>query len=275
MKKILFVATLFLFMLNPVLSANASTFEEAVELPRNDSTSFVIPEKNDLTTINNNDDVRTYKVFLGMNQTEKLTLISQKTYAVEIYDAQGITLAKREKVGEEGNRQLTFETASTGWYYVEINPSDTDFKTDYPYSLRVIVGEPLYVNNINPYTVNLGSSSITSTSNASRIQYFDLSNEASIPDDAILTSVTIGGSESNRYLLDLYSIKRSIRPSSTVSWIHTGFPLYDASNLDYVAKSSQIRMKQFYSFQHSARLNSSGTYTLSPTIWMYYKKELK
>ncbi|XQY91690.1 hypothetical protein ACNRWW_19715 [Metabacillus sp. HB246100] len=279
MKKIisvLMLLTVFITLLPNLADASTSSelaIENAVELPRNDSTNFSMPEKNDLTDIVDASDSRAYKISLGMNPTEKLTIITEKTFDIEITDANGITLVQRSGVGTEGNRQVEFPTSEVGDYFIYITPSE-DGRNLYPYSLRVIVGEPIY-HYSNSYRVNLSTSTLTSSKTTSAIQSFDLSNVSTIPNDAIVTGFTIGGTEVNRSLLSLYSIKRSLRPTSSFSWIDATFSLYKRDQLDYVPKSNQIRLKQSFSFKQSATFLSSGTYTLTPYVSLSYKRELK
>lgn len=121
----------------------------------------------------------------------------------------------------------------------------------------------------------MNASSISSIKTTSTIQYFDLTNVSSIPDDAILTGFTIGGTETNRYLISLYSIKRSLCPTSTVSWIDATFPLYNPKQLDAVPKHAQIKVKQPYAFKYSASFDLPGSYTLKPFILISYKREMK
>ena len=90
-----------------------------------------------------------------------------------------------------------------------------------------------------------------------------------------MTDFTIGGTETNRNLVSLYSIKRSLRPNSTSSWIDATFPLYNPKQLDAVPKHAQIKVKQSYAFKYSASFNRPGTYTLQPFVLISYKREMK
>lgn len=261
------------------ISADTSTpdqVEDAIELPRNDKTDRTMPEKNHLTEINSDTDSRVYKIELGMNPTEKLTIVSQKTYDIVITDSNGNTIIQRNEIGEEGSRQVEFPTDNYGDYYLFITPSD-DGRTQYPYSLRVIVGEPIYLYYGNEYQINLLNSSLTPTNTTSRIQYFDLSDIDSIPEGSILTGFTVGGTEVNRSSLSLYSIKRSLRPNSSLNWIDATYPLYSPSDLDVAPKSDQILVKQGWAFRHSADFypGETATYTLTPKITLDYKIEMK
>lgn len=269
--------TLTLFVLMPLTIDANSLYEDAIDLPRNDSIHSLIPEKNDLTTIVDDTDSRFYKVSLGMYDEESLTLVPSrnKTFDVEIRDNAGNPIVQRYGVGDNGNRQIKFATNYIGDYYIYIKPSN-DGGSDYPYSLRVIAGEPVYLA-LNPgHRVNLNTTSITSSKTTSSIQYFDVTNVSSIPDDAILTHILVGGTETNRYLTDLYTLKRSIRPDSTYTWINAEFPLYQPQQLDHVPKYAQVKVKQRYAFRISGTFSSSGTYTLSqPYIILNYKREMK
>lgn len=90
-----------------------------------------------------------------------------------------------------------------------------------------------------------------------------------------MTGFTIGGTDTNRHLVSLYSIKRSLRPNSTFSWIDATFPMYSPRELDAVPKNAQIKVKQPYAFKHSATFDSPGTYTLKPYVSLSYKREMK
>lgn len=269
--------TLTLFVLMPLSIDANSLYGEVIDLPRNDSIHSLIPEKNDLTTIVDDTDSRFYKVSLGMNDEESLTLVPSrnKTFDVEIMDNTGNVIVQRYGVGNDGNRQIKFETNYIGDYYIYIKPSN-DGGSDYPYSLRVVAGEPVYLVSNPGHRVNLNTTSITSSKTTSSIQYFDLTNVSSIPDDAILTNILVGGTETNRHLTDLYTLKRSIRPDSTYTWINAVFPLYQPNQLDHVSKYAQVKVKQRYAFRISGTFSSSGTYTLSqPYIILNYKREMK
>jgi len=275
MKKLyslLFIFALFVCMPLVVKANNLS--EEAVELQRNDRTDFSIPEKSDLISVNGPEESRVYKIALGMNNSEKLTLVTRKTFDVEIFDPNGDRIVQKTGFGDEGNRQVEFETRIVGDYYIQIKPAK-DGRNNYPYSIRTIVGEPVYLYANPVYRVDLRTSSITSRNTTSAIQSFDLTNVSSIPDDAILTGFTIGGTETNRNLVSLYSIKRSLRPNSAFSWIDATFPLYSPNHLDAVPKHAQIKVKQPYSFRFSASFNRPGTYTLKPFVLISYKREMK
>ncbi len=269
--------TLALFVLMPLTIEASSLNEDAIDLPRNDSIHSLIPEKNDLTKIVDDTDSRFYKVSLGMNAEENLTLVPSrnKTFDVEIMDNYGNLIVQRNGVGNDGSRQIKFATNYIGDYYIYIKPSN-DGGSDYPYSLRVIAGEPVYLA-LNPdHRVNLNTTSITSSKTTSSTQYFDLTNVSSIPDDAILTNILVGGKETNRYLTDLYTLKRSILPNSTNNWINAEYPLYQPSQLDHVPKYAQVKVKQPYAFRISGSFSSSGTYTLSqPYVILSYKREMK
>ena len=69
---LLFILSLFVFM--PLVTNANDLSEETIELQRNDRTDFSIPEKSDLTSIMGEGDSKIYKVALGMNRSEKLTL---------------------------------------------------------------------------------------------------------------------------------------------------------------------------------------------------------
>lgn len=281
MKKLysfLFVLMLFAFM--PILNVSAAVddTEQIIELDRNDKINSSMPLIRHDTSVTDETDSRIYKVLLGMNSTEKLTILSKKTFDIEITDENGFTIVQRTGIGRDGFyssgvAQVEFNTNYIGYYYIYVTPLN-DGNNTYPYSMGVIVGEPLY-HNLNPtHRVDLNTSSMTSSAGSS-IQNFSLSNVSSIPDHAILTNISIGGTETNRNLVDITSIKRSIRPSSTNKWIETTFPLYDADRLDNVPKHAQIRVKQSYAFKHSATFSYSGTYSLKPFVLISYKQEVK
>jgi len=275
MKKLyslLFIFALFVCM--PLVAKANDLSEEAVELQRNDRTDFSIPEKSDLISVNGPEESKVYKIALGINKSEKLTLVSRKTFDVEIFDPNGDRIVQKTGFGDEGNRQVEFETRIVGDYYIQIKPAK-DGRNNYPYSIRTIVGEPVYLYANPVYRVDLRTSSITSRNTTSAIQSFDLTNVSSIPDDAILTGFTIGGTETNRNLVSLYSIKRSLRPNSAFSWIDATFPLYSPNHLDAVPKHAQIKVKQPYYFRFSASFNRPGTYTLKPFVLISYKREMK
>ncbi|WP_339262692.1 hypothetical protein [Lysinibacillus sp. FSL K6-3209] len=113
---LLFILSLFVFM--PLVTNANDLSEEAIELQRNDRTDFSIPEKSDLTSIMGDGDSKIYKVALGMNRSEKLTLVTRKTFDVTITDPNGDRIVQETGLGDEGNKQVEFETSIVGEYYI-------------------------------------------------------------------------------------------------------------------------------------------------------------
>lgn len=102
----------------PLVTNANDLSEEAIELQRNDRTDFSIPEKSDLTSIMGDGDSKIYKVALGMNRSEKLTLVTRKTFDVTITDPNGDRIVQETGLGDEGNKQVEFETSIVGEYYI-------------------------------------------------------------------------------------------------------------------------------------------------------------
>ena len=301
MKKFLITTfSMLCFLLLPsIYTVSANTFSgDVIDIERNDSTYYTTPVNAYTSAIESESDIKTYKVILGQNSTEKLTIMTtdktgtnpKKTYDIEIRDENNNLISSKNGMGRYGEydaatnsvvytpgvSQLQFNTVTAGYYYIQVKPSN-DGKTEYPYNVRVLVGEPLYMHASKPYRVNLNSINLTK-SLSSNTQYFDLTNISAIPVDAILTDFTVAGTESNRSIVsNLYSIKRSLKPNSDLSWIDGIFPFYQPEgNLDDRPKSAQIKVRQPFALKKSASISGSGTYSLTNAyILMDYKHEIK
>lgn len=277
MKKFLY--GLVITMLLSSISFNAQAAEEPtapIELKR--SNAFSIPDEAK-TTIISKDDHRIYKVYLGINKTEKLTLRSSKTFDVKITNPNNEVISQSKGIGkstinEEGIAQIEFPTDLEGDYLIYIEPSNDD-KNKFPYELNVTVGMPVLYSPLMEKRITLNQASITSFNKTSSLQYFDLSNDNSIPDNSYITEVRTDGPDSGRNSLSLYTLKRSIRPNSSMTWINTTYPNFKVYPAGY-PKGAWVPVKQKYSFQVSAlTFNQPGTYTFDPNIYIVYKVELK
>ncbi|WP_397536538.1 hypothetical protein [Rummeliibacillus pycnus] len=300
MKKLLITvfSMLCFFLLSSITSSADTLPENVIDIERNDSTNFSTPLKSYYSVVENESDIKTYKIFLGQNASEKLTLMTsdlsgtnpKKTYDVEITDEEGTLISAKNGMGRypeydpktvsvvytPGVSQLQFKTETAGYYYVHVKPSN-DGKTQYPYNVRILVGEPFYLNASKPYDVKLNSIYLTQSASSST-QSFDLSNTSAIPADAILTDFTVYGTETNRVIVsNLYGITRSLKPNSQLSWINTSYPFYSTNGVLWdQPKNAQIKMRQPFTFKKSAPILGSGTYSLTNAyISMSYKHELK
>ncbi|MCC9088192.1 MULTISPECIES: hypothetical protein [Bacillus] len=274
MRKFLF--GLVITILLSTIPFNAQAVDEPIELKR--SNAFSIPDEAK-TTIINTDDHRLYKVYLGINKTEKLTLRSSKTFDVKITNPNNEIILQSKGIGrstinEEGSAQIEFPTDTEGDYLIYIEPSD-DNKNKFPYELNVTVGKPVLYSPIMEKRLTLNQASITSFNRTSSLQYFDLSNDSSIPNHSYITEVRTDGPDSGRNSLSLYTLKRSIRPNSSMTWIDTTYPNFKVYPSGY-PNGSWIPVKQKYAFQVSAlTFYQPGTYTFYPNIYISYKVELK
>ncbi|MGG1698462.1 MULTISPECIES: hypothetical protein [Bacillus] len=281
MRKILF--GLVIIILLSTISFNAQAADEpsnSIELKRNNN--FIKPDETQ-TTITHAEDRRLYKVSLGMNKTEKLTLRSSKTFDVIITNPNSEIISQsrgigRSTINEEGTAQVEFPTNTVGDYLIYIEPSD-DKKNQFPYELNVAVGVPvLYpipTSSVMEKRITLNQASITSFNKTSSLQYFDLSNDSSIPDNSYITEVRTDGPDSGRNSLSLYTLKRSIRPNSSMTWIDTKYPDFKIYP-SYYPNGTWNPVKQKYAFKiYALTFNQPGTYTFYPNIYIGYKVELK
>ncbi|MBD3859063.1 hypothetical protein IEE86_04880 [Bacillus sp. 28A-2] len=274
MRKFLF--GLVITILLSTISFNAQAADEPIELKR--SNAFSIPDESK-TTIKNTDDHRIYKVYLGMNKTEKLTLRSPKTFDVKITNPNSEVISQSRGIGkstinEEGTAQIEFPTVTEGDYLIYIKPSDDD-KNQFPYELNVTVGMPVLYSPVMEKRITLNQTSITSFKKTSSLQNFDLSNDSSIPNNSYITEVRTDGPDIGRNSLSIYTLKRSIRPNSSMTWINTTYPDFKVYPAGY-PNGAWVPVKQKYSFQVSAStFNQPGTYTFDPNIYIVYKVELK
>ncbi|KIL12923.1 hypothetical protein [Bacillus safensis] len=281
MRKILF--GLVTIILLSTISFNAQAADEpsnSIELKR--SNAFYSPDEA-MTIITHAEDRRLYKVSLGMNKTEKLTLRSSKTFDVKITNPNSEIISEsrgigRSTINEEGTAQVEFPTDTVGDYLIYIEPSD-DKKKQFPYELNVTVGMPvLYpipASSVMEKRITLNQASITSFNKTSSLQYFDLSNDSSIPNNSYIIEVRTDGPDSGRNSLSLYTLKRSIRPNSSMTWINTTYPNFKVYPA-YYPNGSWNPVKQKYAFRISAlTFNQPGIYTFDPNIYIGYKVELK
>ncbi|AVI42707.1 hypothetical protein [Bacillus pumilus] len=277
MKKFLY--GLVITLLLSTISFNAQAAEQPntpIELER--SNAFSIPNEAK-TTIISKDDHRIYKVYLGINKAEKLTLRSSKTFDVKITNPKSEVISQSKGIGkstinEEGTAQIEFPTDLEGDYLIYIHPSDDD-KNQFPYELNVTVGMPVLYSPVMEKRITLNQASITSFNKTSSLQYFDLSNDSSIPDNSYITEVRTDGPDSGQNSLSLYTLKRSIRPNSSMTWIDTKYPNF-RNYPSYYPNGSWNPVKQKYAFKISAlTFNQPGTYTFYPNVYIGYKVELK
>ncbi|MGE6630401.1 hypothetical protein [Bacillus sp. NPDC077027] len=277
MRKFIFCLATIILLSNGTFTAQATDeTNQAIELERHKGFRNATEVK---TTIVDEHDSRLYKVSLGMNSTEKLTLRSSKTFDVKITSPNGEIITQRTGIGrntlnDEGVAQVEFPTDTVGNYFISIKSSN-DNKNQFPYELNVAAGTPvLYPFDIEK-KISLNRTSITSFNKTSSIQYFDLTNEISIPDHSYITEVRTDGPDSGRNLLSLYTLKRSIRPDSNMTWFNTTYPNFTLFPAGY-PNGAWIPVKQRFAFRISAStFYQPGTYTIDPTIYIVYRVELK
>lgn len=134
---------------------------------------------------------------------------------------------------------------------------------------------PVLYSPVMEKRITLNQASITSFNKTSSLQYFDLSNDSSIPDNSYITEVRTDGPDSGQNSLSLYTLKRSIRPNSSITWIDTKYPNF-RNYPSYYPNGSWNPVKQKYAFKISAlTFNQPGTYTFYPNVYIGYKVELK
>ncbi len=248
-----------------------NTIAEATQIQRNNADHPDKRAQEYFGEIDTPEDVDFFKVTLPAGDN---TLIVQAYYAdlkVTIYNQSENRY--HEEIFNSKNQQYNFRlnTNEAGTYYVSIatQPGTQPDLTKKP-AYKLIAGNPYY--SWGSYTVkNLGSLSITPRSKTSRTAFFDLTNENSIPEGAIVESIRFGGQESG----SVSGRIRSVRPSSTSSWLDGKEFWFEAANVS--SSYSPVYLKQLWDFRHSASsFGYTQSYTLTPEVYFkyYYAQDL-
>lgn len=209
-------------------------------------------------------DTDWYKVYLNAgSQTLTLTSITNNKIA-DITSEDG-TLISESIHGPSTSKQTKFNIINSGTYYINIS-SDESFSTKSEYS--ILVGAPLYTTVTYSKPLNTVMA-LTPSKKTSSIVNFDLSTDTSIPAGAIADSISIMGTEVNKYYVN--DKVRSIKPSLQSSWFDiTGPAIFQK---DVLNTSQPIMLKQVWSFKHSVSsfLAPYTSYSLNPTIQFTYQ----
>lgn len=217
--------------------------------------------------LSNSNDTDWYQVFLSAG-TKTLTINSANNNIIaDVISSDGSTIISKSIHGPSTKQQKKFEVSTSGTYYIKISSTES-FSTRSDYS--IFIGAPWYLTG--SYTQSLNTNlTVTPYNKVSRTVNFDLSNNTSIPNSAVVRKITVSGTETNKYYVD--NKVRSIRPYSQYSWIDIpGVSLFYTNVLN---PSSPISLKQNWSFKHSVSGFSSGytSYSLNPTITFNYMYE--
>lgn len=221
---------IFIFSTSIVLAASATeqnevepnnSPEQAQSIQKNHSNPSAIVNGDytgqfaTLGNINSKDDVDWYKVYLSADSKNILTVNSRELSGSGIFEIYDENLNLVLKV--EHNQKMEMFSLSpyyisiqkSGYYYVKV--STASLVGNY----RFTIGDPNYKLDRYTYTA---SRPCTLTSSIKSVQAtYDLSNIASIPNNAIVYEVSIGGTEVNR-TSDEY---RSIKLENSNRWIPT------------------------------------------------------
>lgn len=205
------------------------------------------------------DDEDWYKVYLPSG-IQTLSINAIKAVSVVVYDENDnpvfiSTYGPATKIGQK------FNISQAGTYYIQITSVD-----DVDASYYIMIGAPWYKSGT--YTYNYSSSvAINVSTKVSSTVSFDLSSISSIPDTAVVTGVSIGGTETG----SASGRVRSLKPTNKSTWID--LKEFTFTNNSVYSSISPIKVKQSWQFKHSVSSISGSSYSLKPSIIIRYMAE--
>ncbi|WP_446896970.1 hypothetical protein ACSVC9_08005 [Clostridium sp. LBM24168] len=202
-----------------------------------------------------------YKVYLPADSKTILGINSSKLSNVgyfDIYDQNLNHITNVNHVQDPsyfGPTPYRINIPTAGYYYIKVH-SDL-IGGDY----RFYIGGPDY--SVDNYTYNAASAlTLTPTINSAQASY-DLTNVSSIPDDAIVYNLALGGTRTNHATDE----ERSIKIAGDSSWILT--PDYTFTT-DVPVLNNKL-LKNVWTFKLDGNVSKyTGTYKLLPEITFHY-----
>lgn len=186
------------------------------------------------------------------NYTSNLHLI------IEIEDIYGNIVFAPTIINISDREAHNIAIPTSGNYYIRISTNEVSFDT--PISYRIVIGEPFYTTS--SYTYNFNNTFTISSSNPTVTSTFSTANIASIPKDAIIYRVAIGGTQTNRASGQI----RSIKVSGTSYWINCPEYIFENDNLVHLG----IKARNNWDFKLTASTFPSSSYSLKPSIRISY-----
>lgn len=245
-----------------------NTQETAYQLTKNSVSDSLTYSPNRLSScfLSDSNDVDWYRVFLDAG-TQTLTINSSTNNKIaDVVSSDGSTLISEGTFGPSTKQSQKFQVNTAGTYYIKIY-SKEQFTTKSYYS--IFVGAPWYKRG--SYSQSLSTLSLTPYRKESTTATFDLTNNSSIPNTAVVEHVYLNGSEVNKNFVN--NKVRSIKANSQSSWTDiSGIVFFDENVLN---TTSPIRLKQGWSFKHSISSfwGSYTSYSLSPVVKFDYLYE--
>ncbi|CDM68524.1 Hypothetical protein CM240_1365 [Clostridium bornimense] len=264
---------LFTSMLNTTASAayvytdsqnvDNSTQETAFQLTENTiyDSLRLFPKRESSCFLESTGDAGWYKVNLSEG-TKTLTIYAPYvTVTATVFNSEKSKVYEN-KFGKSLKRQGKFDVSNAGTYYIRIS-SDDEITEKVAYTM--LVGAPDYTTKT--YTKSLSTTKLTTYSRYSSIQTFDLSNVSSIPDSAIVKTISLGGTETNKY--NASGKTRSICVYGKSWYRSTGPSIFE---VDMFNATTPTPLKQKWQFQHYAT-SVTDSYSLKPSIIFTYMCE--
>lgn len=217
--------------------------------------------------LSDSNDEDWFKVYLSAG-TQTLTINSlQNNKIADVYSQDGSSLIFEGTFGPSTKRGQKFQVATAGTYYIKIH-SNESFSTKSEYT--IFVGAPWYKRGTYSKSLNTNMS-VSPTKKVSNIVNFNLSTDAGIPNSAIVETISLDGTETNKNAVS--GKVRSLKPSLQNSWFDiSGIVFFDQ---DVLNTTNPIMLKQSWAFKHSVSGFYSGytSYSLNPVIKFTYLYE--
>lgn len=216
--------------------------------------------------LNNSNEVDWYKVNMPAGK-QTITINSAKSLTASIYsDSECTNIISKSIHGDKTKQSHKFEVNAAGVYYVKIEAAEK-FDTQNDYS--IMVGAPWYKSGSYSQSLNTDLA-LNPRNTESRTVYFNISDN-SIPESAVVRSISIRGNETNKYYVD--DKIRSIKPFSGYAWTNMRGPAMFSE--DVLNTNNPMKLKQGWAFKHSVSgfFGSYNYYSLNPVIDFEYLYE--
>lgn len=243
-----------------------NTFDQATTISRNNSEHPDVMYEYYLGSLEPASDIDFFSVSLPAGDNTLIVQPYRADLHVELFDSNKNRVHR--EIFTKRNMQSELNLDEAGLYYIRIamEPGTQPDPNQNP-SYRLLIGNPYYEWGSFTYS-GISSTTITPWRKTSAIREFDLSNNSSIPDDACVDNIRIGGRESER----VYGRVRSVKPLGHYKWFDCREFWFGSEDVSAVMP---IRMKQRWQFKHYAdTFYSTKSYTLKPEIYFrYYNKQ--
>lgn len=202
-----------------------------------------------------------YKVYLTSGSKALTIYAPYVNINAKIFDSKE-NLVYENNYGKGRKRKGKFNLANPGVYYIKVTSNDEITKR---VAYTMLIGAPEY--KTDNYTKKLSTTTLTSTRKTSPVQTFNLINEKSIPNTAVIKTISLGGTEKNKH--DPSNKTRFIRINNK-NWFQSTGPVFFDINM--FNATSPTLLKQTWQFKHSIS-STSAPYSLTPSITFTYLYE--